>query len=207
MADRTDWKRVFSASIPIVAAILGGVTGALVTWSCQPDPIDWELVAREHGWVERAEWHDMARHEGWILKTDCPAYPLELHLVNPGNGVSVGMAPLDNSAILNADLIVTTKRSVPDATSVGIVVHETEGTNHYLVFPEWDETNNRRSFKKNQPVILPFEPEYGGQLSIWAIAVNERERFGVSYGSLEQIEDIMEGTVLSDKVTVSLRIP
>lgn len=184
--------------VPILCALGSGIGVWFFT-------SDWETTARSRGWVSLPEWQTNARKEGWIPREECPAYPLKLQLVSPGDAAEIRVNPRSNEATLYTDIVVRASRPVPEATDVGLVYSE-EGTSRYFVdFPYFDVDDARKLFRDEQFISIPFTPSATAQLNIWAIAVDDKRTLGTNYADIEQVLNASPGIVLSEKITVSLK--
>ena len=185
--------------VPIVAASISGI----LVWYVTPN---WELSAREHGWVPIAEWKQAATKNGWILKEDCPANPVKLHIIGPGDKSSIkfekGYGADSQRRSLKTDLIVETSKLV-ESSEIGFILNSKNSKGYRVVFPtklHGDIGNTLRTITFN----LPFAPEDGEELQIWSIYVDDKDAISSTYSSYEQISKSKHVLSISEPISVNL---
>ena len=119
---------------------------------------DWEKVAREKGWVSLAEWQAKARQENWIPKEECPASPVKLKIISPGNNAEVPYSKIGSECRLETDVVVNISKPVSERQSIGLIFHPETDNNYYVGFSRFEVSTDRRNCK-GYFVELPFDAE------------------------------------------------
>jgi len=185
--------------VPILAASISGI----LVWFVTPN---WELSARDHGWVPIAEWKQAATKNGWILKEDCPANPVKLNIIGPGDNSSIkiekGYGSDSQRRTLKTDLIVETSKAV-ESSELGFILNSNSSKGYRVVFPTMlhgDNGNTLRTITFN----LPFAPENGEILQIWSLYVDDEKAISSTYSSFAQISKSKYVLSISEPISVQL---
>lgn len=147
-------------------------------------------------------WNPIARAADWLPKAECPAYPVSLNLSSPGNGSSVGVS----GTTIYSDIVIQASRPIPDANALGLIVNH-EGDNNYYVVRGFGLKADpiKKVFKSERFIFLPYKPKADGKLNIWAFTVDDGNKLGTVYGSLDQVKDGASEMTISQKVVILLR--
>jgi hypothetical protein len=146
------------------------------------------------------DWEVMAREKTWIPKAECPAFPISLRVLSPGDGATVERV----GHWAQMDLVVSSSRPVPEKDAVGVVYNTDGETNYYVKFPGFQANENRTAFRTSHQGLDILSEDAGKRLNVWALAVEDQNLLGSVYGSLEQIKAISSSVFISDKVTVNV---
>jgi hypothetical protein len=161
------------------AAVAGTLNSSRVT----PPEINWQATAAENGWMD---------------KNSCPALPVTLRILSPGDRANIRFRAGD----LHSEFVVNSSQPLPGTDSVGLVFHAEGDPNFYTSFPHL-EVNNARALFRDNVISLPFDVTKPTQIEIWALVIGDRNQMGSLYGGLEQIKAVSPTIFLSDKVTVT----
>jgi hypothetical protein len=177
--------------VPVAAAMISGLT----VWFVTPD---WETSARTKGWVSSAEWQAGARRADWIPKGECPAYPVTVKIVSPGEGASLRV----KEDTIYSRFVIETSRPIADADAIYLIVQRLGDPNIYIL---------KRIYGNSSGLVkLPFKIAQPGKVSFWAIVVPRSpgaatdEREGEIYTDVAQIRALKDLLCISDPVQISL---
>jgi len=146
-------------------------------------------------------WQDKARKADWVPRSECAAYPVSISLLSPGNGSVIDLS----DSTLYADVVLQASRPVPETTVLGLVVNESEKANYYVLFPHLSADSEKKVFRRDTLLSLPFKPSPTSELNVWALLVDDQKKFGSVYSSIEQIKSNSIDVVLSPQVTLQLQ--
>jgi hypothetical protein len=146
------------------------------------------------------DWQPLARKSDWLPKLECPAYPVSIRINSPGTG---SVLQKDYEKIYT-DLVIQTSRPLPETNSVGLVINEVGQPNFYVVFPNLVANETRTIFRDSYSVSLPFDPDDGASVSLWAIVVQDRTQFGSNYSSLDQIKSSGSDVTISQATNIKV---
>jgi hypothetical protein len=180
--------------LPIVVAVAS--VGATIFFTP-----DWEVTAREKGWISMPEWKTEAKSNGWGLREECPAYPVNIKLSSPGDGSIINS--YQNGRSLDTSFIVKASREIRKESDVGFIIKRKNDTNVYVVFPYYDEYADRKVFSWLE-IYTPIETKQHNKIEIKAIVTSNKKLFGSVYTSEEQIHKLDDEIVYSDQITVSI---
>jgi hypothetical protein len=190
--------------IPILAA---AISGLVVFWLTP----NWEKTARSKGWVPIAEWKHEAEKNGWIEKTECPAYPLKISLIGPGNGskILISKSGYDHYWI-QTDLVIRLSKKIDRHGNIdfGVIIKSEEEDNFYIVFPHESDTTISKDEKviRFDRVYIPFEPKKSSTFQLWIVAVDDSTTIGARYISFDDIKNQVSTLSVSDAILVSIEI-
>jgi hypothetical protein len=181
--------------IPLVCALISG----LLVWFLTPD---WEVQAKNHGWVDTAQWHDMARDQEWLPLVECPTIPMRVELTSPGTQSIIPLDLLGDRLLIRNAVVVVVSKSPATHRSIGLIFKPEMDTNYYVDFPlfeSYDSTHFKTDF-----IELPFAVEGEIKVDVWAFYVDDPASVGDLYTSISQFES--SGFVLlSEPVSWTLR--
>jgi hypothetical protein len=149
------------------------------------------------------QWSAAARNADWLPRSLCPAYPVSVALLSPGNGTIVSVFYY-GSYKANVELVIKASRPIPEASAVGLVAHVEGDQNYYLIFPDLSRDETRTIFRETQ-LEVPLYPANDSQLQLWAVLVDNKGSFGSTYGSLEQIKSSSAEVTLSPMTTLTAK--
>lgn len=183
-----DNAAILFAGIALSAFTAGWVShGTFITSATPPAADDWQRAAEKNG---------------WIAKNSCPAMPIELKILSPGNSATVTYSSLFQH--LNTDTVVRSSRTLPKDDVVGLVFNIEGQANYYVDFPYFATNDARETFRNESTLKIPASLEGAKQLSLWAIVAEDKRELGSVYGSLDQIRSTSPGIFLSEKITVGI---
>jgi hypothetical protein len=162
-----------------------------------------EVTSQSHNLSEGPgvlDWTEEARKGDWIPKNECPAYPVS----SLGSG-SIVDTSYTNSPYITGDLVIETSRPIPVSSHVGIVSNKSDDSNYYVSFLNFIIDQKRMIFPYNTMFKLPVYTQPGIGINLWAIVVDNRNKFGSTYASLEQITAGRTEVTLSPKVSIAVR--
>jgi hypothetical protein len=111
--------------VPVAACLLSGF-GVWIFSS------DWEAIARSKGWVSKVEWQQTARMSEWLPKEECPAFPIEMGIIAPGDGANLSQVIFGrNKTNIYHDIAIKLNRPLSGRASIGLV-YNPDGTNDYF---------------------------------------------------------------------------
>lgn len=146
-------------------------------------------------------WQDQARKADWVPRNECVAYPVSIGLTSPGNNSVVEIS----DSIMYVDLVLQASRPVPDKAVLGLVVNEAKQANYHVVFPSFETDQERKVFRRDNLLSLPFKPTPKSNLNLWAVLVDDPKKFGSVYSSIEQIKSSSSDVVLSHQVLLQTK--
>ncbi len=146
------------------------------------------------------DWKSIASEKGWIDKAACPAMPVELSMLSPGNNASVEY----HDDFLTADFVVRTSRPLPQKDDVGIILNEEGSTNFYVEFPYFTVNETRTLFRQENLVNFPIKGDIQKRMNVWSLVIEDKNEVGSVYGSLDEIRKVSPNIFISDEVTVNL---
>jgi hypothetical protein len=150
------------------------------------------------------QWKEAATQAGWILQSSCPAYPVSANITSPGNGSVVGTLIYKTDTTIKTDLVIQSSRPIPRGSSVGYIINKDGNTNFYILFPYFKTSDDRTIFREENFVKAPFVIESGATINMWAAIVDNDQKFGSVYASIEQIKTSGSDVVISPKVSVKV---
>ena len=188
----------------LVIAVVAGVSSVGAAIYFTPD---WEVTAREKGWVSLPEWKTTATKAGWIKADKCPAFPISIELTSPGINTTI---PFEDSPYtgggteLETKFIVTATRPIPDQGSIGIIFSPDNKSDFYVVFPLWTEGNDNKIFSHSS-LRLPIKLKGSEKAEIYAFFTSNKHLYGEVYATFEQVVNQDPEVVVTNKVVFNLR--
>jgi hypothetical protein len=74
-------------------------------------------------------------------------------------------------------------------------------TNFYVVFRYFSENDQRRLFRDERFVQIPFKVEKPTHIDLWGIVIDDKNRLGPVYSKLEDIKAVSNTIFMSDKIS------
>jgi hypothetical protein len=143
------------------------------------------------------DWQAYAKSNGWVERSECNAILVTLRILSPGDNSSVPFGSLRGT--LSTDLVISSSQSIPTTAAMGWVVKIEGDDNYYVAFPAFTINDSRTLFRDTNPVDLPVRPPPPRHVDIWALLVDDKNKLGSIYGSLDQIKSAAN-VVLSEKI-------
>jgi hypothetical protein len=151
--------------------------------------------------AQGVDWRSLASENGWMDKNSCPALPVNLRLLSPGDNATIR---LSRGGYLESDLVISSSQPLPAADSVGVVVKAEVDPNFYVSFPYFDENEHRTVFRHGTLIEIPNKIEKPTHVDIWAFVDDDKRNLGNIYGSLDQIKAVSNTIFLSDKIGITV---
>jgi hypothetical protein len=172
----------FSAGFGAHAAIAGNNNAS----SGQPDQtVDWQTTAKEKGWIDKGM---------------CPAMPVVLRVLSPGDNATVQFGLGD----LKTDLVISSSQPLPTADSVGFIIKAEEDTNYYVSFPYFNDNESHTLFRDDHFVQIAKKIEKPTHVDMWGIVIDDKRRLGSVYGSMDEIKSVSNTIFLSEKIGITV---
>jgi hypothetical protein len=173
--------------VPIVSALFSG----LVVFFLIPD---WQTTARQNEWIPKSEWMAEVKEKGWILKDSCPAYPLKISIMGPGEN---SVIPIDGNSrkTIQPDVIVKFSRNLKEGQGHIGVVFKYDDDDHYRVtFPSstYEMYGNYYRFNEQGNILRLTDlylPKYKNPttLRMWVFVVDDKAAIGSMYLTIEEV--------------------
>ena len=195
-------EALINVIVPIFAATISG----LFVYFLTPD---WQTTARKNEWIQKSEWVSEVKEKGWILKAECPAYPLKIDIIGPGQNSRLNFKKniYQKFSTLNNDIIVQLSRTIDNNSGDLGIVYKMDDDEHYrVIFPsklydaysgyyEFDKTDNVATFKN---LIFPsfLDPKL---VSIRVFISDNKNAIGSMYLSFEEITKLPHVQSYSDE--------
>lgn len=154
----------------------------------------------QHGTWQGGDWQAYARSNGFVEKSECVALLTTLHVLSPGDSSNVPFSA--SPGTLATDFVVSSSQSVPTTATVGVVVKIEGDSNYYVGFPIFNINDSRTLFRDTNPVELPVRVRSSGHVDLWALLVDDKNRLGPIYGSLDQVKSAAT-VILSEKIGIT----
>jgi hypothetical protein len=178
------------AIVVLGTAVSAGAAGFAVHAAISPTPAPNPGI--------NADWQTVARDKGWIDKGECQALLVTLRILSPGDNSSI---PWDGDSLLS-DLVISASQSVPATASVGFVINAEGDKNFYVSFGKFGSNESRNLFRDSRYINLPIKIDKPTHIDIWGVLVDDSNKLGPIYGSLDQIKAAAT-TVFSEKVGIT----
>lgn len=151
-----------------------------------------------------ANWQKQAQDAGWILKADCAAYPLKVTISAPGDGSSIPFSTYgSSSALIKTAVVIQTNRPLPEANAVGYIWNQTGSPNYYVVMPSLTSDENRKVFREEYGVELPFKPDGNAPVTLRAFVTDDAKKIGETYSSIDQVKASDPNVVFSEPLSLN----
>jgi hypothetical protein len=148
-------------------------------------------------------WQKSARLAVWLPSSECPAYPLELKISSPGDNAVIPSGS-SSGTWLRTIIVISSTRTIPGKSAVGVVLKPTGSTNYYVVFPYFNSVGLHNTFRVDSLIDLPFKLESQMGVEIRALVIDEKQKMGGVYSTLEQIKMTDQSVFISQPIKITI---
>jgi hypothetical protein len=184
----------------IVVVVLGTAVAAFSAGWGAHVAIGGNGTVSNQGSSQGTDWQATATQKGWIDKNVCPALPVTLRILSPGDNATIEYGSGD----LYSDLIINASQPLPSAGAVGYIANVEGDTNFYVMFPTFYPNEQRTTFRDSNFIRFPKKITKPSHVDMWALLIDDERNLGSVYGSLDEIKAVSNTIFLSQKIGIAV---